>query len=54
LWQALSVRWAQGASGEVHVFQRAEGVFVNSFWAKWEYPTLTENDNVASIIYHAL
>ena len=52
LWDAASRVFAEGASGEVNVFQNALGVGANSIWAAIEYPTLMLNPNVTYIIYH--
>lgn len=53
LWEAASEEFASGASGDVHVFQAAEGVRVESMWAKIEYPILSQNPAV-NIIYHTV
>ena len=53
-WVDASERFATGASGEVHVFQTADGISVRSIWAKIEYPALTNNPNVTNIIYHVV
>jgi len=53
LWEAASREFAQGASGDVHVFQAAEGVRLKSIWAKIEYPSLSRNPAV-NLIYHVV
>ena len=41
MWGRLSTNWAQGAAGEVHVYQNAAtGVDINSIWRNFEYPAL--------------
>jgi RHS repeat-associated protein len=54
LWENASKEFAQSASGEVHVFQRALGVDCQSVWARVEYPTLLNNPNVTKIVYHII
>jgi len=44
---------SNGASGDVHVFQAAEGVRLQSIWAKIEYPSLSRNPAV-NFIYHVV
>ncbi|EJL60664.1 RHS repeat-associated core domain-containing protein [Flavobacterium sp. CF136] len=52
-WARLSTKYAEGASGTVHVFQNAEhGVGMQSIWRLYEYPTLLKNPKVTSIKYH--
>ncbi len=53
LWQELSGEFAKGASGQVNVFQSAEGVSLNSIWRSVEYPALQVKENV-EIIYHTI
>jgi RHS repeat-associated protein len=52
LWEPASRDFAQGASGEIHVFHNAAGIGVNSDWAQVEYPELVDNLNVTNIVYH--
>jgi hypothetical protein len=52
LWQYASRKAAQGAAGDVHVFQGASGVNVDSIWAQTEWKALLENTNVGRIIFH--
>jgi RHS repeat-associated protein len=54
LWESASRQFAQEASGDVHVFQNAAGVSINSIWAQIEYRALKENPNVTNIIYHVV
>jgi roadblock/LC7 domain-containing protein len=54
LWSAASRDFAQQAAGEVHVFQNAAGVSINSIWATQEYPALMENPYVSGIAYHVV
>lgn len=53
LWEAASREFASGASGDVHVFQAAEGVRLDSMWAKIEFPILRQNPAV-NLIYHVI
>ena len=54
LWDEGSKRFAEGASGPVHAFQRSSGVRIGSVWGRVEYPTLKSNPNVTNILYHIL
>lgn len=51
LWQAASESFAQGAQGEVTVFQTSQGVSTTSIWASTEYQALLKNLNVIKINY---
>jgi len=53
-WVTASQEFAAGAIGEVHVFQNAAGVSLQSIWATVEYPALMSNQNVTRIIYHVV
>lgn len=48
-WTAASRAFAQGASGEVTVFQASTGVRVGSMFATQEYPALVANQAVTGI-----
>ena len=50
-WQTLSEKFARSASGEVHVFQNARGISVDSIWRQ-EHSILTKNPKVTGIRYH--
>lgn len=52
MWHRLSSQFAKGAKGDVHVFQNAGGISVNSTWGTIEYPIL--KGNKANIIYHII
>jgi hypothetical protein len=52
-WDAASADFASGATGDVHVFQAAEGVRLGSTWARVEYPILNQNPDV-NLIFHAV
>jgi len=52
-WAAVSKSFAQGASGEVHVFLRWGYVSPNSIWMQVERDALEQNPNVTSILVHA-
>lgn len=55
LWDDASRQFAQGAKGEVNVFQRADvGVKTESVWARVEYPKLINNANITKINYHVI
>ena len=43
---AQSADFAAGATGDVHVFQAAEGVRLGSAWARTEWPILSQNPDV--------
>jgi len=51
LWEAASADFASGATGDVQVFQAAEGVRLQSMWAQIEYPILSQNPDV-NLIFH--
>ena len=51
LWDAASADFAAGATGDVHVFQAAEGVRLGSAWARVEWPILSQNPDV-NVIFH--
>lgn len=58
-WANASERFARGAKGEVHVFQRESSVRISTesdpgtIWQEREYPTLANrNHKVRKIIYH--
>ena len=54
-WADASRNFAQGAAGDVHVFQSgSRGVSLQSIWRDTEYPTLMQNNNVNNIIYHVI
>jgi len=48
IWNMLSKNFANGATGEINVFQNAAGVGIESTWAKIEFQILKNNN----IIYH--
>jgi RHS repeat-associated protein len=50
-WSAASCSFAEGASGDVTVFQAATGVRVGGMWATQEYPMLVGNSSVTGIHY---
>ena len=50
MWDRLSSQFARGARGDVHVFQNAGGVRINSTFGRIEYPILKGNN--VNIIYH--
>jgi hypothetical protein len=52
-WDAASADFASGATGDVHVFQAAEGVRLGSTWARVEYPILNQNPDV-NLIFHTV
>ena len=53
MWARLSVAFAKGARGEIHVFQNAtHGVSMDSIWRLYEYPALLANPKVTNIIFH--
>ncbi len=51
-WIEASKDFAELAVGDVHVFQNAKGVSLQSVWRQAEYPALKNNRNVSNIIYH--
>jgi hypothetical protein len=58
-WKAASERYARGAKGEVHVFQRESGVRIKtatdpgSIWQDAEHPALMRpGSGVNEIVYH--
>lgn len=53
LWEAASADFAAGATGDVHVFQAAEGVRVQSMWAQIEYKILSQKTDV-NLLYHTV
>ena len=48
IWNRLSSNFANGAVGEINVFQYTAGVSLRSTWRNIEYPILKNNN----IIYH--
>jgi RHS repeat-associated protein len=52
-WVQLSQNFASTASGDVHVFQSARGLYLESIWRD-EYQVLINNPNVNRIIYHVV
>jgi peptidoglycan hydrolase-like protein with peptidoglycan-binding domain len=55
LWKEASLEFANGAKGEVNVFQIAEkGVKIESVWATTEYKALILNQNVSKINYNVI
>jgi RHS repeat-associated protein len=50
-WLAASRSFAEGAAGDVTVFQAATGVRVGGMWAVQEYPILIGNASVTGINY---
>ncbi|HEV2693075.1 MAG TPA: RHS repeat-associated core domain-containing protein [Verrucomicrobiae bacterium] len=53
LWVNASAKFAQGATGDVHIFlDLAHGVSQESIWAETELPTLMQNNNVNNFIFH--
>jgi len=54
-WVDASRSFAEGAVGDVHVFQSgARGVSLQSIWRDTEFPTLMQNNNVNNIFYHVI
>lgn len=53
LWDTASADFAAGATGDVHVFQAAEGVRLGSAWTRVEWPILSENPDV-NLIFHTV
>ncbi len=51
LWAEASTKFAQGTSGEIHVFQNMV-VDMESIWVKIEYPVLSSSERVSNFIYH--
>jgi RHS repeat-associated protein len=57
-WARASERYARGAAGEVHVFQRESGVRIatpsepGTIWQEREYPALMQNPKITSLVYH--
>jgi hypothetical protein len=54
LLNAASQIFAEGASGEAHVFINLLGANPESIWANTELPALVKNSNVADVIFHLL
>ncbi len=54
LWNAASKSFADGASGNISVFHAADGIRINSTWAKIEYRALTSNPAVTDITYRVV
>jgi RHS repeat-associated protein len=52
LVETESLRFAEGASGQVHVFLNLAQYDSGSIWARIEYPALLVNDAVTAIIPH--
>ena len=52
LWAQASRDFAEGATGEVHVFQNARGVSTTSIWREVEFPFLQSSSKVDNIFYH--
>jgi RHS repeat-associated protein len=52
-WVELSEEFARGASGEVNVFQNANGLWIDSIW-KNEHSVLMRNPNVSKILYNVV
>jgi hypothetical protein len=52
-WQAASRGFALGASGDVHVFQSARGISLESIWRD-EFYALLRNPSVNRIVYHVV
>jgi RHS repeat-associated protein len=53
MWARLSKAYAKGAKGVVHIYQNAaDGVKLNSIWARFEYEALMNNPNVTEIVFH--
>jgi hypothetical protein len=50
----LSKEFARSASGEVHIFQSAASVRLESIWATIEYPALMSNPNAAKMTFHVI
>jgi hypothetical protein len=51
MWERLSAQFAKGAKGEVHVFENANKLDINSTWGKTEYPILMKSKDI-KIINH--
>ena len=54
LWEAASESFAQGATGETHVFINVEAANAGSLWATTELPGLVDNPNVLGVIFHLI
>jgi hypothetical protein len=54
LWAAASKKFAETASGEVHMFRAESGVKPDSIWATVEYKALLSNKQVTNIVYHVV
>jgi RHS repeat-associated protein len=55
MWVDTSRSFAEGAVGDVHVFQSGtRGVSLESIWREVEYPTIMQNNNVNNIFYHVI
>ena len=52
LWKEASAGFANSASGDAHVFQRASGVSTNSIWGNVEYQILKEKG--IDVVYHVI
>ncbi len=53
LWAAASKEFAEGATGEVHVFL-GESVSPESIWLNDELPAIIKNPNVTNIVHHSV
>lgn len=54
MWADASKKFADTASGTVHMFRTASGVEADSIWATVEYKALMSNKQVTSIVYHVV
>jgi hypothetical protein len=54
MWADASKKFADTASGRVHMFRAASGVEPDSIWATVEYKALMSNKQVTSIVYHVV
>jgi RHS repeat-associated protein len=54
LWNAASKKFAEGASGVVHVFIDADSSDPDGIWARTELPALVANPNVTDIDFHVV
>jgi len=54
MWADASKKFAETASGKVHMFRAAGGVKPDSIWATVEYKAIMSNKQVTSIVYHVV
>ncbi len=54
MWAAASKKFAETASGKVHMFRAASGVNPDSIWMTVESKALASNKQVTRIVYHVV